>query len=139
MLAAVGASETFSTITTPLSRHTHLLLRKASTCTGEAHRGWSLCISVDISNNHLCQWTGVNARGKTKEVGGGPFLCHNASPQCSTGDHQFCWQSWGGVGNKPRGHPSPQLIPSPTPYNCTLRCVRLEESVRTQLFLRGIS
>lgn len=85
MLAAVGASETFSTITTPLSRHTHLLLRKAPTCTGEAHRGWSLCISVDISNNHLCQWTGVNARGKTKEGGVAPFCAIMPAPSVLLG------------------------------------------------------
>lgn len=53
MLAVTGAIETFLRLTV-LTWHTHLLLRKAPTCTLEVHRGWFLCISVDI-NNHLCQ------------------------------------------------------------------------------------
>lgn len=57
MLAVTGASETFLMLTILLPWHTHLLLRKAPTCTLEVHRRWFLCISVDI-NNHLCQLMG---------------------------------------------------------------------------------
>lgn len=60
VLAVIGASETFLMLTLlllPYSWHTHLLLRKAPTCTLEIHMGWFLCISVDI-NNHLYRLMG---------------------------------------------------------------------------------
>lgn len=49
-----------------------------------------------------------------------------------------CWQSWGKEMSPEVTYalilPSTQSSP-----HCTLQCVRLQESTRTQLFLRGIS
>lgn len=61
---------------TLLSWHTHLLLRKAPTCT-IGTQGPSLCISSDIRNNHLSPIDGRN------EVEGKPRKC--ARPQFGNG------------------------------------------------------